>query len=253
MKKIFWFVTLGIVVLLVVAVAVVALNLDRIVKTGVEKLGPTITGVSVTLDEIHIGLLTGSAKVKGLVIGNPEGYHATNAISVGLAEVGVNPFSVLSGKIVVRSIHVIAPEITFEGNPLNGNNNIRKIMDNLNASSKSGATTSTTNTATGAVKPAKKLEVDDFLISDAKVHFNGVTLPLPPIHLTDLGTGPDGITATELSKRVFSELTTAIIKTVATSALDVGKGAENLGNGAGKAAVDSVNKITKGIGGLLGK
>jgi uncharacterized protein involved in outer membrane biogenesis len=250
-KKIFWFLTIGVVVLLIVAVVIVAVFLDGIVKTGVETVGPKITGVSITLDEVHIGLLTGSAKVKSLVIGNPAGYTAPSAVNVGLAEVGVNPFSVLSSKIVVRTIHVEAPEITFEGNPLTGNNNISKIMDNLNDASKSAAAAPATNNA--AAKPAKKIEVDDFLISDAKVHFNGLTLPLPPIHLTDLGTGPDGITATDLSKQVFSELTKAIIKAVASSATDLGKGAENIGKDAGKAAGNTVNTLTKGIGGLFGK
>jgi uncharacterized protein involved in outer membrane biogenesis len=246
MKKIFCIGAIGIVVLIIVAAIVAAVFLDGIVKTGVETFGPKLTGVSITLDSIHIGLLTGSAKVKGLVVGNPAGYQAPSAVSVGLAEVGVNPFSVLSDKIVVRSVHVIAPEITFEGNPLTGNNNFSKIMDNLNAASKSSAAATTNQTATVAGKPAKKLEVDDFLISDAQVHFNGVTLPLPPVHLTNLGTGPDGITAADLSKQVFSELTSTIIKAVAGSAT-------NLGNGAGKAAAEGVNKIKSGIGSLFGK
>jgi uncharacterized protein involved in outer membrane biogenesis len=246
MKKILWIGTIGIVVLVVVGFIVAALSLDGIVKTGAETFGPKLTGVSVTLDKVHIGLLTGSAKVEGLVIGNPPGYKAPNAISVGLAEIGVNPFSVLSDKIVVRTVHVIAPEITFEGNPLTGNNNISKILDNLNAAAKSSAAPATNQTATASAKPAKKLEVDDFLISDAKVHFNGLTLPLPPVHLTNLGTGTDGITAADLSKQVFSQLTGAIIKAVAGSAADIG-------NNAGKAATEGVDKIKKGLGGLFGK
>jgi hypothetical protein len=246
MKKIFLIGGIGIAILVIVAVIVVAVFLDGIVKEGVETLGPKITGVSIKLDEVHIGILTGSAKVKGLVVGNPQGFKAPDAISVGLVEVGVNPLSVLSDKIVVRTVHVIAPEITFEGNPLTGNNNFSKILDNLNAAAKSSGAPSTNQTATAAGKPAKKLEVDDFLISDAKVHFNGLILPLPPVHLANLGTGADGITATDLSKRVFSELTGAIIKAVASSATDVGQGA-------GKAATESVDKIKKGIGGLFGK
>ncbi len=245
MKKILCIGGIGLIVLIIIAAIVAVLCLDGIVKMGVETLGPKITGVAITLDSVHIGLLTGSAKVKGLVVGNPAGFKAPSSISVGLAEVGVNPFSVLSDKIVVHSVHVIAPQITFEGNPLTGNNNFSKILDNLNAASKSSAT-ATNQTAAAAGKPAKKLEVDDFLISDAQVHFNGLTLPLPPVHLTNLGTGADGITATDLSKRVFSELTGAIIKTVASSATDLGKGA-------GKGAVEGVNKIKSGLGSLFGK
>jgi uncharacterized protein involved in outer membrane biogenesis len=246
MKKILCIGGIGMVVLIVVAVIVVALLLDGIVKEGVETFGPKITGVSINLDSVHIGLFTGSARVKGLVVGNPEGYNAPNAVSVGLAEVGVNPLSVLSDKIVVRSIHVIAPEIIFEGNPLSGNNNFSKILDNLNTAAKSSGAPSTNETATAVGKPARKLEVDDFLISDAKVHFNGLTLPLPPVHLADLGAGTDGITATDLSKRVFSELTGAVIKAVASSATDIGKGAE-------KGVGEGVDKIKTGIGGLFGK
>lgn len=246
MKKILWIIGIVVVALIVVGLIVTMTFLNGIVKTGVETVGPKLAGVPITLDNVNIHLLTGSAKVEGLVVGNPAGYKATNAVSVGLAEVGLNPLSVLSDKIVVRKVHVIAPEITFEGNPLTGNNNISKILDNLNAATKSSAAPATNQPAATTAKPAKKLEVDDFLISDAKVHFNGVTLPLPPVHLTDLGTGPDGITAADLTKKVFSELTSSIIKAVASSATDVGKGAE-------KAASEGVNKIKSGIGSLFGK
>ena len=247
MKKLLWIGVIGVVALIVAGLIITALFLNGIVKTGVETVGPKLAGVPITLDNVNIGILTGSAKVEGLVIGNPAGYKAPNAISVGRAEVGVNPFSVLSDKIVVRTVHVIAPEINFEGNPLTGNNNISKILDNLNAAAKSASAAPATNqTATASAKPAKKLEVDDFLISDAKVHFNGVTLPLPPVHLTNLGAGPDGITAADLSKQVFADLTSAIIKAVASSATDIGKDA-------GKTATESVNKIKSGIGGLFGK
>jgi len=40
----------------------------------------------------------------------------------------VNPLSVLSDKIVVRSVRVEAPEISFEGSPF-GKNNLGQIMD----------------------------------------------------------------------------------------------------------------------------
>jgi uncharacterized protein involved in outer membrane biogenesis len=248
LKKIILIGGITVVVLLIVGVIIVATNLDSIVKKGIETVGPEITKVSITLDSIHIGLLSGSAKVKGLVVGNPDGYKAPSAISVGLAEVSVSPASVLSDKIVIHTVHVIAPEITFEGNPL-GKNNISKILDNLNAANKSGAAPATNQTATASNKPAQKLEVDDFLISDAKVHFNGTTLSLPPVHLTDLGKGTDGITATDLSKQVLTELTGAVLKAVASSAIDLGKEGGNLGKDAGK----DVNKITKGLGGLFGK
>lgn len=253
-KKIFWFITIGVVVLLIVAVGVVAFFLDGIVKAGVEKVGPKITGVSVTLDEIHIGLLTGSAKVKGLVVGNPANYKATNAISVGLAEVGVNPFSILSDKIVVRSLHVESPEITFEGG-LNGNN-LSQIEDNVNGPAKQGGTV-VTNSA-GQPKAAKKIEVDDFMITGAKVHViltqlggKEMTLPLPEIHLTNLGKDNGGLTPAELTRAILSAILTETTRAVGSEISNLGltKGAEQLKQG----GQGVLNNVGKGIGNLFKK
>jgi uncharacterized protein involved in outer membrane biogenesis len=245
MRKIFLGVVIVLAVLIVVAVIVVGFFLGTIVKTGMETVGPKITQVSIKVDAVNLSLLTGSAGIKGLVVGNPEGYKAPQAISVGSAAVEVNPLSVLSDKIVIRSVRVEAPEITFEGNPFSGNN-LSKIMQNVNAVAKSGGPAATDTTAKTAGEPGKKLEVDDFLITGAKVNFNGVTLPLPDIHLTNLGKEKDGITATDLTRRVLDALTTATIKAVASAATDIGKGT-------GKAVSEDVKKITSGIGGLFKK
>ena len=129
--------------------------------------------------------------------------------------------SVLSDKIVVKSIRVESPEITFEGNPF-GANNLKKIQDNVNTAAANFQSPLSTNqppkTAAPA-KPGKKLEVDEFLITGAKIHFGtGPTLPLPDIHLTDLGKGPDGITPADLTKQVLSEVVSGTIKAVGSAA-----------------------------------
>lgn len=250
--KVFWCVIGGLVVLVIAAVMVTALFLDKIVKKGVETVGPQILGVSVSLDDDHIGLVTGMASVKGLVIGNPTGYKTPSAISVGTASIGVDPLSIFSGKIVVHTVVVQSPEITFEGGL--GGNNLSTIMDKVNASAKAGGTASA---SAAPAKPAKKIEVDDFLITGAKVHVSltepvakEMTLTLPDIHLTDLGKGADGITATDLTRRVLGAITAATIKAVASDATnigkDIGKDVQNLGSG-------GVDKIKQGLGGLLGK
>jgi hypothetical protein len=165
----------------------------------------------------------------------------------------------LSDKIIIRTVHVEAPEITFEGNPL-GKNNLGDIMENVNAIAKSGGPPSTNATTKAGGKPAQKIEVDDFLITGAQVHVSltglggrEMNLPLPDIHLTNLGRGGDGLTPTDLTRAVLSAITSATIKAVASAATDLGKGVENLGKGAGKNVGEDVNKIKKGIGGLFGK
>jgi hypothetical protein len=259
MKKLLLSVAIGLVVLIVAVALVVGLFLGSIVKKGMEAVGPKITQVSIKVDAVNLSLLNGSARIKGLVVGNPDGYKTPQAISVGSAAVDVNPFSVLSDKIVVHSMRVEAPEITFEGSL--GGNNLSKIMDNMNAISKNGKPASTNAaTAKPAGESGRKIEVDDFLIAGAIVHVSltgiggrEMTLPLPDIHLTDLGKGGAGITAADLTKRVLGAITTATIKAVGTATADLGKGVGNLGKDAGKTVDQDLNKITKGIGGLLKK
>ena len=245
------------IVILVIAVVVIAgavlvLNLDRIVKTGVDTYGPKMTGVTVTVDAVHIGLLTASANIKDLVVGNPQGYQAPQAISIGAISAGIDPTTVFSPKIRIRFIKIEAPEITFEGGL--GGNNLAAILNNVNGSEASGGPTVTN--AVGQPKPAKKYEVDDLLISGAKVNgtirlFGGkeISIPdlsVPEIHLTDLGQGTGGITMTDLTRRILQAITTSTIKTVATEAANVGSGGENLGK-------QGINSVKKAFSNLLGK
>ncbi len=51
-----------------------------------------------------------------------------------------------------------------------------------------------------------------------------MTLSLPDIHLTDLGTNSDGITPADLTRVVLKAVTTATVKAVSASASDLGKG-----------------------------
>ncbi len=264
-KKIILGLGLGIVVLLVVGVIVVGAFLGSIVKAGMETVGPKVTQTTLTVEAVNISLLGGSASVKGLVLGNPSGYQASQSISVGDAAVSLAPGSLLSDKIVVRSIAVRDAEITFEGNPF-GANNLTKIMDNVNAMTASAASAGTNAPASsaGGKKPAKKLEVDDFLITGAKIHANltgvvnkEITLPLPDIHLTDLGKGSDGITAADLTKTVLGQITSGTIKALTTAVADLGKNVTGAAKGAaqdaGKAASEGVEKVKKGLGGLFEK
>lgn len=259
MKKLKKILLIGVVlfvVLAIIAVVAVGFFLGDIVKAGMETVGPKVTQTSLTVKSVNVSLLTGSGGVNELVLGNPDEYKAKapNAITVGKAAVSVAPFSVLSDKIVIKSVEVRNAEITFLGNPLGGNN-LTKIQENVDAFVTSLASKPGTNAAatTGEKKPGKKLEVDDFLITGAVIHFNGAKLPLPDIHFTDLGKGPEGITAGDLTKKVLGEITTGTLKAIASSIGSLGKGVENLGKDAAKATGDGVKKIGKSIGGLFGK
>lgn len=242
-KKIFLGVGVGILAVVVIVLIVVGFFLGDVVKAGMNTVGPKVTQTAFSVDAVHVMPLVGSVSLNNFVIGNPEGYKEASAISIGKTAVSVAPFSVLSDKIIVKSIEVRSPEIDFEGNPL-GANNLQKIMDNVNAFA--GGTEAKPDTNTPAkpneAQSAKKLQVDDFLITGAKVHFKGTTLPLPDIHLSNLGQGPDGITPAELIKEVLSQVNTATLQAVVSSVGDPGK-----------ALGGEASKLGKSMGGLFKK
>lgn len=261
LKKILLIIVILAVVLGIATVILVGVFLDKIVKTGIETVAPTITQTSVTVAGVSISPFSGAAGINGLVVGNPDGYKSANAISLGKAAVSIVPGSLLSDKIVIHSIEVRAPEITLEGNPF-GENNLKKILDNVNAVAGAAADTNKPAATTPAEKKAgKKLEVDDMVISGVKVtaRISGIegeplSVTIPDIHFTNLGTGPDGITAADLTKKILNEVITSTIKVVGERAKDImGKTAGNIIQGASGNAGKAVTGGTDALKKLFGK
>ena len=255
MKKWILRIAIVVVVLVIVAVVIIGLNLDSAIKKGVETVGPQIAKVDVKLDGVSLSILSGSGTLKGLVIGNPQGYKTPSAVSVGKTSVAVQPGSVLSDKIVVKSIRIEEPQITFELGP--GGNNLKQIQENVAAATTSADSAPKEKDS----KPAKKLQVDDIVITGGKITVGVAalggkvsTVPLPEIHFTNLGTGPEGITPAELAKKILGEITAESVKAAANAVADLGK--EAVGT-ATKAATETLDKAakeaTKGLGDLFKK
>jgi hypothetical protein len=251
MKKLLIRLAIALVVILVLAVLALSLFLDGAVRRGVETVGPALTKVEVKLKSVSLSLLSGSGKLNGLFIGNPEGFKTPSAIQVGQASLALQLGSLLSDKVVIRSIRLEAPEITYETD-FKGNN-LGKILANLQAATGGSSSTSAPAKSSGA---EKKLEVDDFLISGGKIHVSvtalggrSATVPLPEIHFTDLGKGPDGITAAELARKVLAEIERDSVQAASGAVADLSKQAA----GMPKTATGTVEKVTKGIGSLFKK
>jgi hypothetical protein len=250
MKKLIIRLAIVVVLLVVIAVIAIGLSLDSIVKRGVETVGPQVTKVDVKLAGVNLSLLSGSGTIKGLVVGNPPGYKSPHAISVGSSSISIKPSSVLSDKVVVRSIRIENPDINYEGDVMT--DNLRKILDNV----KSGSSGTTTTNAPAPTEsgPGKKLQVDEFVITGAKMHLvvNGVvnvneSITLPDIKLPPLGQGPEGITAQELTQKAMDALTEYAVKYAKEKATEIGKEAVK------KAADEGLNRATGALTNLLKK
>ena len=250
MKKIIIRIALVLVVLLVVAVVAVFLSLNSIVKKGVETVGPQLTKVKITLGGVNISPLSGSGQLSELFVGNPEGFKTPSAIKVGDVKVAVDVGSVFGDTITINSIKITDPEITFEGGL--GGNNISKILDNVTASTGGSAKPADKPEAT-AKADGKKFIVKDILVEGAKLHvsltgFGGqeMTLPLPPLHLQNIGSPGKGVSAGELVTQILTPLLSSVTDAVKS-------GISNIGNGTTKEATQQVNKVADGIKGLFKK
>ena len=115
----------------VIALVALFLSLNSIVKNGVTSFGPEVIKAPISLDGVSISAFSGSGEIRGLVIGNPEGFKTPNAVKLGTASLQVKPMSLLGDKIVVQSVKADGAEITFEGS-LSGSN-LGKIQENVDA------------------------------------------------------------------------------------------------------------------------
>jgi uncharacterized protein involved in outer membrane biogenesis len=259
MKKLIVRLLIALVVVVVLAVAAVGLFLDGAIKKGVETFGPRLTKVEIKLNSVSLSLFSGSGTIKGLVVGNPEGYKTPSSINVGTATLALKPGSLLSDKIVIKTINVKGPEITYETDLRH--NNLSQILANVQGASSSGQAEPAQPQQPGQPKPAqpaRKLEVDEFVITGGKIHVNVTTLegqaaiiPLPDIHLQNLGTGPDGITAAELTQLVLAEIEKVATPAASSVVADISKGAVYLSKNASGLRTNAVDAVNKGLGGFL--
>jgi uncharacterized protein involved in outer membrane biogenesis len=173
----------------------------------------------------------------------------------------------LSHKIVIKSINVQMPQITYETDLKH--NNLSKILANVQEATGGGGQEPAKPKEPAQpkepsppqeAKSSKTLEVDDFVISGGRIHVSvttlggqAATIPLPEIHLQDLGTGPDGITAAELTKRVLEAIEKSASQAASGAVADISKGAVYLTKDAGGLGTNAVDKVTKGLGGFLKK
>jgi hypothetical protein len=72
-----------------------------------------------------------------------------------------------------------------------------------------------------------------------------VTLPIPDIHLTNLGTAPEGITAAEVAKKALHAVEEASTATIARDANDLAKKAADAAKTAAQKAADKLKGLIR--------
>jgi hypothetical protein len=238
----------------ILAGALVAQYTGSIIKRGIETVGPDITGVAVTLDSVDFSWLGGKARLDGLIVGNPPGFDTSYAIKFEKCDVQLQTSSLSSNNILIDRIHITRPIITYEGSLTTSN--LSTILDHV--AGKGGASGDDEDAAaeepelsaeTGE-KVEKKVTIRDVLLEDGELHLSltllggkAAIVPLPTIHLTDIGAASGGATIAGAVGEIISALLGAIPDAISKSGGLIGKGSGKLG--------DSASKVLRGIGGLF--
>ena len=207
----------------VIAIVAIGFFIGPIVVKTVNSVGPKITGTRVELDSAKISLLTGGGTLAGLYVGNPEGWTDEKALYLGTARASVQPTSLLSDCIVVNEVFIDGPEFVFEQRLMGGNNFdalIKQIEKNMGGPA---APTAPAPTEEGA---PLKFMVKSFRLQNAKMSLiaagKTVTVPLPPLTLTDLGVAEGGITADQVAVAVLKQVSSQMIVAAADALKNVG-------------------------------
>lgn len=262
-KKLF----IGLLVLALIAVGLVyflgASALNKGVKKGVESIGPKVTQTSVTLDSVNLSPLSGSGTLKGLYVGNPEGFKSENIFALGQIDIEVDTGTVFSDKIIIDKIHIRKPEISYEKTLTSSN--VKELQKNIEAFTGPG------DPATPDPKPnagaKKQVVIRKLIIEEGTIYVGalgvGQTILLPLIEMNDIGEGGSQITLGEAIDMVLSKVLTNIGPAIANAG-ELGKQAANAlktqglekvdqaAEKAGEAAGEAVNKATDGIKNLFG-
>ena len=210
-------------------------NMDGLVAQGIRDYGSAMTQATVSVGNVKISATDGRGALQGVQIGNPKGYKTSHALKAEVVELELDLASLAKDVIVIRKIAVIAPDVIYEKGD---------AMTNFDALQKNIAQYLGPQQKPKAGENEKRFIVQEFIIRDAKAQASAafmdgktVTVPLPDIHLRDLGKTKGGATAGELAQEI-----TAAVKGKLTGAISFDKLMQSAGDALGKAG-----KAIKGL------
>lgn len=102
-----------------------------LVQRAVEVYGPEALGARVRVERVSIGLFGGTARARGVVIGNPGGWVEPEAIRVGTLQVRLRLRSLFTQRIVIEDILLKDLVLTYEKG--RGTNNLAQLQGNAAA------------------------------------------------------------------------------------------------------------------------
>ena len=248
---------LGLVLLAVIALAAIyflgSSALNKGIKSAVETYGPRVTQTDVTLADVNLSILSGSGTLKGLNVGNPEGYKSDNIFALGEIDLKVDTSTVFGDKIVIDHIIIKKPEISYEKSFTTSN--VKQLMKNIEEfTGPSSGDESEEESDAGA---KKQVVIKKLIIEDATVYVGlmgiGQTVTLPRIEMDEIGEDGKQMTMAEVMDLVLGKVLQSIGPAIANAG-DLGGAAVDALKTQGLEKVDQAAEgVGESIKGLFGK
>lgn len=232
--------------------------LDAVVTRGLERIGPQITGTPVSVDRVNLSLVLGRGRVRGLVVGNPQGYHTASAFAVPDARIIFDPASVLQGKLVIDRLVLESPQITYEIN-VSGSN-----LDKIEKHARAFGRKRRTGGNGESEDDLKYVQINDFIVKNPKLNvsasiFRGrfMTFDMDEIHLRGIGKDSRGATMDGATSRILAGTLRAVHQIVTKSGhalttnarrVEDGERRKGRGRGGDERAAKGLKKATDLLG-----
>jgi len=208
----------GILVIILVLSGVVwhaATNPDRIVQEIVENTASDILKTRVSLSDMSIDMKQGKVVIGGLNIVNPEGYSQEYIFEIKGIEVDFEFDSNQKNLLVIRSIWIDDPLISFEGkNP--GDSNMQDLFEK--------AANFSTETSPTAKEDKLRIIIEKLEVNGGRIKASSIKKPsniikvkLPAFEITGIGRASGGVSTREAVSLVSGELFNAVIRATAKS------------------------------------
>lgn len=252
--------------ILVLALAFLLFLGGPFIRDTVNRFGPGILGVPVTLKDAEFRPVRGKVKLSGLRIGNPQGFKTDSLMEVGTIEVSLRPLSLLTDTLEIRKILIEDPQITYERGLKKSN--FEALLDQLASKGEAAEAPAEAKPEAkpeaGAAKPAKKVVIDELTVSGGRVNVSvtamqGISAPIALATVTMRDIGREGESVSLGSGQVARLVLETIFKSVLAVVGGIGGAAVDGVGAAGSATVDGVKQAGQAtantfrkLGGKLG-
>ncbi len=214
----------GVVVIIVAGLFYLYSSLGSLIVAAVEKYGSEITQAKVRLNEAEVSATSGTGALRGLFVGNPQGFKTASAFQLGEISLTLDVGTLTSDPVIIKEIVVSAPEVTYELGPQGSN--IDAIRHNVDAYTQAGKGDGTRERGESTAEPKKeagrKIVIENLYIRNGRVNIGStlsdktMSAPLPDIHLTNIGKQKGGATPGEVAEKIIDALGNKVNTTVAS-------------------------------------